>query len=59
MNVYNAVPISWRYPGDILEILLVSVDKSGKEKKRLSPSWSTPDPKQVKHTHVDKTGYLL
>jgi len=40
----------------------VSADKSGKSgkgKRRLSPSWSTPDPKQVKLTHVDKTGYFI
>ena len=43
-------------PGDsTCKSYFVSADESGKQKRRLSPSWSTPDPKQFKH----KTGLLL
>jgi len=31
------------------------LNKSREEKRGLSPSWSTPDPKQAKLTNVDKT----
>lgn len=31
--------------------------KSGSEKRKLSTSWRTPDPKQAKVTLVDKAGY--
>ena len=45
------------------EILLsskfVSADKSREEKRRLSPSWSTPDPKQAKFSCVDETGEFI
>ena len=37
----------------------VSADKSREEKRGLSPSWSTPNPKQAKLTNVDKTGYFI
>ncbi|XP_020612605.1 uncharacterized protein LOC110050965 [Orbicella faveolata] len=33
-------------------------DKSREEKRRLSPSWSTTDPKQAKFTHGGRTGYF-
>ena len=37
----------------------VSADKLVEEKRRLSPSWITLDPKQTKLTRGDKTGYFI